>query len=180
MKEAESTVSNALAKRDRYNPIMTAEVRQASIREALTTHIAMAQKASSRTNLSDVEAVRNVAEGYLRICQETGSIPSMETLSAALGCTRMNLYKYIRVHPGTPTVDYLDTLRTLFAGIRQDLMERRITEPAASIFVLKNSDLGYSDRVELTAQPVENPLQNLDEEAARRRILESLPEPDDD
>lgn len=180
MKEAESTVSNALAKRERYNPVMTSEVRQASIREALSVHIDIARKATTRTNLSDVEAVQAVAEMYLRKCQETGSVPSMESLSAALGCTRMNLYKYLRAHPGTPSVDYLDTLRTLFAGIRQDLMERRITEPVASIFVLKNSHLDYSDRVELTAQPIENPLQNLDEESARRRIIEALPELDDD
>lgn len=49
--------------------------------------------------------------------------------------------------------------------------------PPNLIFLGKNH-YGYTDTTEVVVTP-NNPLQNLDEEAARKRIIDALPEPDE-
>ena len=58
-----------------------------------------------------------------------------------------------------------------------DLMLNGKINPASGIFLSKNW-FDYKDVADVVVTP-NNPLQNLDEEAARKRIIEALPEPDE-
>ena len=61
--------------------------------------------------------------------------------------------------------------------LTQTMMDGRIN-PVSAIFLLKNN-MGYKDQTDVVVTP-NNPLQDLDANQARQRLLESVPEEDDD
>lgn len=182
MKTGENSESNAMIAQERYTPTKTAMIRAEIVQKTVTQHLDLLQKAPIRTKLSDPEQVKRTAEDYLNRCRDYSAPPSIEGLCLALGMSRANFYKWLDRHPESEVAEYCDYLRTGINAIRISLGDQGIINPAQLIFLLKNSGSGdpYTDKVELQAPTPESPLANLDEAAARRRILESLPEPDDD
>ncbi len=182
MKTGENSESNAMIAQERYTPTKTAMIRAEIVQKTVTQHLDLLQKAPIRTKLSDPEQVKRTAEEYFHKCQDYSIPPSVEGLCLALGMSRNNFYKWLDRHPESEGAEYCDYLRTGINAIRIALCDQSIINPAALIFLLKNggSSEPYVDKVELQAVTPESPLANLDAEAARRRILESLPEPDDE
>ena len=102
-----------------------------------------------RVDLNNLEAVQATAERYLRSCQLSGIAPTMMALSAALGYCRKSLWQYINNNPETPSGRYLSILQTTFAAILAQLGLTRNTSEAVSIFLLKNSGQGLTDKTEI-------------------------------
>lgn len=127
-----------------------------------------------RVDLNNLEAVQATAERYLRSCQLSGIAPTMMALSAALGYCRKSLWQYISNNPETPSGRYLSILQTTFAAILAQLGLTRNTSEAVSIFLLKNSGQGLTDKTELDISAhQESPLgEKVDPEALRRKYLE--------
>ena len=127
-----------------------------------------------RVDLNNLEAVQATAERYLRSCQLSGIAPTMMALSAALGYCRKSLWQYISNNPETPSGRYLSILQTTFAAILAQLGLTRNTSEAVSIFLLKNSGQGLTDKTELDISAhQESPLgEKADPEALRRKYLE--------
>lgn len=127
-----------------------------------------------RVDLNNLEAVQATAERYLRSCQLSGIAPTMMALSAALGYCRKSLWQYINNNPETPSGRYLSILQTTFAAILAQLGLTRNTSEAVSIFLLKNSGQGLTDKTEIDlAAHQESPLgEKADPEELRRKYLE--------
>lgn len=182
MKTGENNESNAVIPAERYTPTKTAMIRAGIVQKTMTQHLELFQKATVRTNLSDPEQVRRTAEEYLNQCREYSTPPSVEGLCLSLGMSRSNFYKWLNRHPESEGAEACDFVRTGLNAIRIALGDQGIINPAQLIFLLKNngSTDPYTDKVEVQTPVPESPLANLDTEAARRRIIEALPEPDDD
>lgn len=133
----------------RYSPQQTAAVRKAAVQDVLLAQTDLLKKASTRTNLNDVEAVQRATEEYVAVCADVGIVPSMEGLAARLGLSRSFVYRFIREHgEDNPTAAYLNQARLSWASARMALAERGMLDSAMSIFVLRNSGLNFSNRDE--------------------------------
>lgn len=171
----------------RYTPEMTQQVKQAAISNALTAQVDALRKNPERTNLSNYEKCVAIADQYMTACAGIGVLPSVEGLCANLGCSRQWFYRYIERNPDSKTAQYFDRLRLSWAAMRMALVERGILEPGGALFILKNSKLGMSDRPEendvyLQSEEGRRPswaFSMTDEEYANR-LIEALPDPDDD
>lgn len=170
----------------KYTPAMTAEIKRAAVSAAVTASADALRKNPDRTNLRNVEKVKQVTETYMQSCSNIGLLPSMEGLAACLGCSRVWLYKFIATNPDSPTSRYLDRLRLSWASIRMALCERGVLEPGGALFVLKNSHLGMSDHPE-DIQPDQGEEERrpswadrLSDEEYLERLLKGIEEPDDD
>ena len=132
--------------------------------EALTTSIkntrAILKKAykRGRVNLFDVDEVEAQAQEYLQACEAAAVFPTFLSFSAALGVSRARLYKFMDENPNSPSTQYLDQLRSAFAAIIAQASLTKQSDPATSIFLLKNSAQGMSDKLQLEAVQSSDPL----------------------
>lgn len=182
MTRPENSTDGLMQKEPRrgYSPEMTQEVRKAVIRRALDSTKALT-KQTERINVSDTARLSEVATDYIERCKDAGLVPNLEGLAASIGCSRRWLYIFCDENPQHPSAALIDRLRSGWMSLRFSLSEARVLDPATVIFIAKNSGLGYSDRQEYEFVKPDNPLSSLgDPEAARRRILEALPDLDDE
>lgn len=132
--------------------------------EALTTSIkntrAILKKAykRGRVNLFDVDEVEAQAQEYLQACEAAAVFPTFLSFSASLGVSRARLYKFMDENPNSPSTQYLDQLRSAFAAIIAQASLTKQSDPATSIFLLKNSAQGMSDKLQLEAVQSSDPL----------------------
>ena len=172
-------------KRRTYSPVDTAEIRSRTVSEIVTTQAALLERAPQKTPLTDVQAVRAVSETYTTRCADIGVLPNLEGLAAALGYSRRGVYDFLERHGNTPTAEFIDRLRTLWAGMRQMAADRGAVDATMSIFVLLNSSLGYSNQHTVEVVQPRNTLDDSDGvslEERKRRIntfIESLPDPEE-
>lgn len=164
------------AKSSGYDASKTQAARAAAISEVVALQNSLLQKNPTKTDLSDVEAVRDVAESVMQHCAEAGVLPNVEVLAASLGISRRYFYDYLQHHKDSATAKYLETLRTGWAGLREMAMDRGAADATASIFILLNSAMGYSNQHTVEVVQPQTPLEQTDTAAARARILASLPD----
>lgn len=170
-----------LAKRStNYSASETAEIRTGLIKKALHAQLDIMTKCPIRTNLHDLEAVKDVSERYIQRCSEAAILPNFEGLAAALGISRKWGYEYCRKFETDPTAEYLNNLRLSMASLRMALSEAKVVDNATAIFILKNSGFDFADRIDIQPTAPENPMKDLDAAAARRRLIEAIPAEDDD
>lgn len=132
-----------------------------------------------RVDLNDTEAVKAQSLEYMRACEIAGTFPTMLSFSAALGISRQRLYRYISENPYSATTEYLDQLRSSWASIIAQMSLTRQADAATSIFLLKNSGQGLSDKLEIEAAPKHDPMGPLltpEEIAAKIGYYDDLPE----
>ncbi len=94
--------------------------------------------------------------------------------ASALGVSRQYLYAYIQRNQNTPTCEYLDRLRSSWASIIAQASLIKASDNATSIFLLKNSGQGLTDKVEVEAVKKEQPLGEMmtpEEIASRYRDM---------
>lgn len=167
-------------RRRNYHPADTAEVRSQTVSEIVNTQVRLLERAPQKTPLTDTQSVQITAKAYMRECADIGVLPNAEGLAAALGYSRRGLYDYLEHHGDTPTAEFIDRLRTLWAGMRQMAADRGAVDATTSIFVLLNSSLGFTNEHKVTIAPAETPLQSFDSAEARNRIIEAMPLDDDE
>lgn len=171
---------NAISESKSYSPKETAEVRKQAIRQAIRANRHFYVRAAERVDISDIDALEKATLSFVDGCDAAGIPPSIDGLAAACGFTRQWLYKFLREHPDHESARYLDRLRLGWASLRLGLAEAKQLEPAAVIFALKNSGLGYSDRQEFEIVQPRSPFEGLDPDAARRRLIDAIPAEDYD
>lgn len=167
----------------RYSPRETDSIRKAAVQDVLLAQTDLLIKAEHRTDLGDIDAVRTVTGEYMRICADTGICPNLEGLAARLGISRARVYRFIKDHPDSETARFLDQARLMWASARMSLCERGFLDPAMSIFILKNSELNFADRHELTvdADPDRNNgrpawAQGMSDEQYIGELMQGIPE----
>lgn len=170
-----------LTRRKEAYPETAARLKAETVSETINIHRTALKtvQTGGQVNLDDADAVAEAADTYLDACGRAGVVPTMLGFSACLGYSRKHIYSYIGAH-NNATTRFLDALRSSWAAIMASLaLNRQLSEPV-SIFLLKNSGQGLTDSQQYEIVPPRSPFDEIDPEAARRRIDEivaCLPEP---
>ena len=176
-----------------YSPAITQETKAAAIRQALNGQRGLMIRSPDRVDIADVDAVEHAAQKYIADCNTAGILPNIEGLCCVLGFSRQWLYQFLREKSSSESAAYINRLRMAWTSLRISLAERQILSAPTTIFLLKNSGMGFSD---VPADNSETPMQadpnrpawayGMSEseyaEAVRKRIaamVASLPEPDE-
>lgn len=158
-----------------YNEI-AAEIKAQQFTDALNQQVELLAgvKKNGKIDLNDVTAVEATSTRYIESCKRAGVVPTILGLSAALGYSRKTVWQYITQHPESRSAQYLDALRSAFAAVLAQLGLTRNTSEAVSIFLLKNSGQGLTDKTELDISAhQESPLgEKTSTEELRRKYLE--------
>lgn len=163
----ESSAGNRLNRSPTYG-----EVSQAMKAEALDKIVSQQQKmltrisANGRTDLTDLAAVQATANRYLEACKKATVVPTISGLAAALGFSRQWICEQAR-KPGA-VGQYLSALFSAFSAVLEQMGLLRMASEPVSIFLLKNGNVGLSDRYDVMhEQPTDN---TDDEEMSEERI----------
>ena len=133
---------------ERYSPRETSLIRKQAIQQAINSQKDLFLKSKDMVDISNINALTDRATEYIDACQNAGLVPNLEGLACCCGFSRAWLYLYLKEHPETESAMFIDRLRLGWASLRMSLAETKVLDPASSIFVLKNSNLGFADRTE--------------------------------
>lgn len=129
-------------------------------------------------DISDPKQVEQRIGEYFQHCAENDRRPQVVGMCNWLGITRstLNTWQNGEYRSGT----HSDIIKKAISFLEEMWAEAMLTNrlnPATGCFIGKNW-YSYADTQQIVVTP-NNPLQNLDEESARKRIIEALPEPDE-
>ena len=175
-----------------YSPAVTQETKAQAIRQALSGQKDLMVRSPDRVDIGDVEAVETAAKKYIADCSTAGILPNIEGLCCVLGFSRQWLYQFLKEKPNSDSAAYINRLRMAWTSLRISLAERQILSAPTTIFLLKNSGMGFAD---VPLDNTETPMQidpnrpswayGMSESeyaaASRKRIADiiaALPEPD--
>lgn len=160
--------------RAKLYPEVSRELKDESIRSDIRRKTETLMDSPGKVDLSDLQAVKARAESYLRSCADSATIPSVMGLaSLGFGISRQWLNEFCRTHKGSPSAEFIEQLKDLFADILSNAALNRAASEAMSIFILKNCN-GFVDRVEVTPGTPENPLGPAQEQAALEAKLQDI------
>ena len=173
---------NVSTKSARYaGPEQTAAVRSEIIRDVVKAQAGLLfARPTNKVHLNDIEEVINATREYVELCIEKGVIPGFQGLAVLFGVSRNALYDFLRKKPDSPSGIFLEKARCAFTAARQNAVDRGGASEAMSIFLMKNSYQSYTDKVEITPVDNRSPLDEMDADAARQRLIDSIPAEDDD
>lgn len=156
----------------------TALVRQETVRDVVGK-FAMLTKSPERIDLNDTDKVKEVAERVVQRCAESGLLPSVELLAAALGHSRRNLYLFLANHPDSPSAQFIASWRTATVAMRIAATDKGAADSTLTIFLALNSAEGFSNAHQVEILPPSAPfgmdptaLEDLD------KIVTALPDVD--
>ena len=146
------------------------------IREARVTFDGgMNRKPLPPIDISDPEQVKNRISEYFDFCELNDKKPSPVAMAAWIGVSRETLNTWKRGEYRSDThSDVIKKAMILMEEIWYDLMQNGKINPGSGIFLGKNM-FGYKDVADVVVTP-NNPLQEMDADAARKRLMESIPE----
>lgn len=160
-------------------PEQTAAVRALAVSDSIDSLIDTMKRNPERTDLHDVGAVQRMATIYMETCRDKAILPTLEGFACVLGVNRRWIYQFIKQYPESASAMLIRQLQTGWAAVRIAATDRGAADKTMSIFLLLNSDQGYTNEHQITIEPPRSPLDTLKPEAARLRHLDALP-PDDD
>lgn len=178
----EARESSRLYKQSKQYPEIAQEVKNQQLTSAIEQQQRLLSKAAKRgrINLDDLDAVQTAVDEYLNSCKAANIAPSMLGFAPSAGHTRQNIYHYIATH-STESARFLDSLRSAWASIIQQMgLTRTFSEPV-SIFLLKNAGQGMADKIDVSAMPImPEEKQELSAEQIAERYLTDWHETDKD
>ena len=131
------------------------EVSQELKQAAIATAIDQARgalktaKKKGRVDLKDVDALHKAADDYMCACKLSGTIPTMLGFAPSIGHSRQNVYEFILRNSRTESARFLDSLRSAWAAIFQQLAMTRVCSEPVAIFALKNAGQGMADKTDV-------------------------------
>lgn len=138
------------------------EVSQELKQAAIATAIDQARgalktaKKKGRVDLKDVDELRIAADNYMQACKLSGTIPTMLGFAPSIGHSRQNVYEFILRNSRTESAKFLDSLRSAWAAIFQQLAMTRVCSEPVAIFALKNAGQGMSDKTDVDMNVTNN------------------------
>lgn len=129
-------------------------------------------------DISDPEQVRQRISDYLDFCEMNDKKPSVIAMANWIGVSRETLNTWKRGEYRSDT--HSDTIKKamlMMEEIWYDMMQNGKINPASGIFLAKNI-FGYKDVADVVVTP-NNPMQGLDADTARKRLIESVPDDDE-
>ena len=129
-------------------------------------------------DISDAEQVKQRISDYLDFCELNDKKPSVIAMANWIGVSRDTLNSWKRGEcRGDTHSDVIKKALLLMEEIWYDLMQNGKINPGSGIFLGKNI-FGYKDVADVVVTP-NNPLQNLDADEARKRLVEGIPTDDE-
>lgn len=122
---------------------------------------------------TDEECAERLNE-FFRHVNETGEIPTVEKMCLALGTTRQTVYRWEMGELTQTRSDIIKKAKEILAAIDAELVSNNKIPQVTYIFRAKNF-FGLSDKTEVVLAP-QNPLDNLNADEARKRLMESIPD----
>lgn len=129
-------------------------------------------------DISDPEQVKNRIGMYFEHCAQNDRKPQIVGMCNWLGISRQALNEWRNGEMRAAT--HGDIIKKACAFIEEmwaDYMLNGKLNPASGIFLAKNW-YGYKDVADVVVTP-NNPLQDLDTESARKRLIEAIPDEDE-
>ena len=128
-------------------------------------------------DISDPEQVRERIRQYFQFCVDNDRKPQIVGMANWLGVDRTTIASWKRGEYRSDTHSHIikkavDIIEEMWI----DFMQNGKINPAAGIFIAKNH-FGYRDETQVVVTP-NNPLQDLDAQEARKRIMDGIPDDD--
>ena len=130
-------------------------------------------------DISDPEQVKERIGLYFKHCSENDRRPQIVGLCNWLGISRDTLNKW--VNGETRSATHSDIVKKAYDVMEEmwtDYMQYGKISPPTAIFLAKNW-YGYKDVADVVVTP-NNPMQDMDAETARKRIMDAIPADDDE
>lgn len=161
-------------------PEISAQQKQELIGSAIKQQMYALQRGKNRVDLRNADDVEDRITEYMEGCAHFGSVPTLLGLAAFMGYSRRNLYAFMESHAELESAKLIDNFRNASAAIIAQASLGRTLDNATSIFLLKNSGQGLSDRqeVEMTRglDPTDLQRTSADIAEAYRDLLDALPD----
>lgn len=126
-------------------------------------------------DISDAKQVENRIGQYFQYCIDNDRKPQIVGMCNWLGISRQTLNEWVNgVTRAATHGDIIKKAYSLIEEMWMDNMQNGRTNPAAGIFLAKNW-FNYKDVADVVVTP-NNPMQDLNADDARKRLLEAIPE----
>ena len=132
-------------------------------------------------DFSNVESVKERLQFYFTRCAEEDMKPSVAGMATALGVDRRTLWEWKTGGRREATAGLADTIKKgyqICELLWNDYMMNGKINPASGIFIGKNY-LDMKDQTDVVVTP-NNPMQDLNAEDARKRLLQGVPDENDE
>lgn len=130
-------------------------------------------------DISDPKQVENRINQYLQYCVDNDRRPQIVGMCNWLGINRDTLNQWKNgEYRGSTHTDIIKKAYTLMEEMWVDYMQNGKISPPTAIFLAKNF-FGYKDVADVVVTP-NNPMQGLDVDTARQRLIEGIPDDTDE
>lgn len=132
-------------------------------------------------DMYDPEQVERRVEQCLKYMIEHDMKPTVESMALAFNTNRTQLWKWkegVESHLPEGSRNAIKKGYSLMNQLLTQTMADGKMNPVAAIFLLKNNH-AYKDQTDVVVTP-NNPIQDLDADTARQRLIEAVPDEDED
>ena len=134
-----------------------------------------------KLDFTDIPAVQKRIDMYFQMCFEEDMKPGVAGLAYSLGVNRRTLWEWKTGGRRESTPELADTIKKAYAFLEllwEQYMQNGKISPPNGIFLGKNN-FDYRDETQVVVTP-NNPLQGMDADTARQRLVEAIPADDDE
>lgn len=117
-------------------------------------------------------------DDFFRHAAETGELPTVEKMCLALGTSRQRVWEWEQGRKGERRADIIKKAKEILAAIDAELVSTGKIPQVTYIFRAKNF-FGMTDQTQVVLTP-NNPMQDLNAEDARKRLVDAIPADDDE
>lgn len=130
-----------------------------------------------KVNMHDPEAVERRVDEALMYMIEHDMKPTIESIALSFGVSRSQLWKWKEGVESNLPMESRNAIKRAYIITNQlltQVMADGKINPIPAIFLLKNNH-GYKDQTDVVVTP-NNPMQDLDADQARKRLLDGIPD----
>lgn len=132
-------------------------------------------------DMHDADAISQRVRQYLVYCIEHDMKPTVESMALAFNTNRTQLWRWKEGVDSSLPEACRNAIKKGYSIMNQILTQTMADgkiNPVAAIFLLKNNH-AYKDQTDVVVTP-NNPMQDLDADAARKRLIDAIPVDDDE
>lgn len=115
---------------------------------------------------------------FFHHCAETGELPTVEKMCLALGTVRQRVWEWEQGRKGERRADMIKKAKEILAAIDAELVSTGKIPQVTYIFRAKNF-FGMTDQTQVVVTP-NNPMQDMNADDARKRLIDAIPADDDE
>lgn len=132
-------------------------------------------------DMHDAKAIEKRMSQFLMYCVDHDMKPTVESMALAFNTNRTQLWRWKEGVESNLPDECRNAIKKGYNMMNQ-LLARTMADgkinPVAAIFLLKNNH-AYKDQTDVVVTP-NNPLQDMNAEDARKRLIDAIPEEDDE